>query len=530
MNNMKKFINHLVGKTTTYEGGVGYRMTFKETLAEFFSLGLLNGKFYQVQEEVLEDASMIFEQALNECPEFATKAAIYGATVNSLKLVPTIWLVYLSKLDDKTLFKNAFRKIIRNLNMLHDFMEICRKAKIREGLGRGVKKQVNERLYELLNDYSASRNKGTISEIIKVTRPNFQDEKFQNYMKYVSNGELTFERARVLKDVLNKIECGDIDDYVLNNIKKYKLQLEELKSSFVIFTREDKEKINKRSIYKALYEGLRYAALMLNLVALERIFATKTESVNKYSKRGNFKQEVVIAADIPSEIKKMVSNKINSIEDYRASNMLPFTLLNAERMVVTDDFKHAIHSMMEVSAKETFKLDKDTEMLIGVDTSGSMSVNVSDSLSAIDIATFFGALIKSSHDNSKVCAVATTCKEVKFNDTNIFDMAHDIECTDVGYGTYFESLMNEYEGQKYIILITDSMAADNLENLWINAKKPKGAKLIVWQLAAYKTKISIDPSVIYLAGYSDRLLSLVKNIIESKGNQIDEIEKINIFA
>ncbi len=567
MSNMKKFIDHLSGKTTTYEGGVGYAMSFKESIAEFFSLGLLNGKFYQSQEEVLEDAGSMFERALLECPEFATKAAIYGSTVNSLKLVPTIWLVYLSKLDDKTMFKAAFKKIIRNINLLHDFMEICRKASIREGLGRGVKKAVNERLFDLLNDYSVSRNKGTIAEIAKVTRPKFEDEKFQNYMKYISKGEITFERAKVLKNILDKIENNNITEDVLVNIKKYKLQLEEIKHAFKNFTKEDKEKLEdlsdqmkhakniedieeihkeivklkekelkslskeeKRLIYGALYEGLRYAALMMNLVALERAFATKTDIINKHSVRGNFKQELVLETDIPDELKEIVSNKINSIEDYRKSNILPFTLLNAEKMILTKEFKNAIHSMLETSSGEVFNLDKNTDILVGVDTSGSMTVNVSDSLSAIDIASFFGALIKSSHSISKVCAVADRCEEVKFYKNNIFSMAESIVQTNVGYGTYFESLMEKYTNQKYIILITDSMGADNLEKKWLNAKKLKGAKLIVWQLAVYKTKLSNNPSVIYLSGYSDRLLSLVKNIIENKGNQMEEIEKINIFS
>ncbi|MCL2322804.1 MAG: hypothetical protein FWC47_11960, partial [Oscillospiraceae bacterium] len=312
----------------------------------------------------------------------------------------------------------------------------------------------------------------------------------------------------------------------LENKKKFSL---ENKKESSLESKKELSTENKKLIYGALYENLRYAALMLNLVSLERVFATQTTSVNKYSQRGIFKQEIVIKTDIPSEIINMVCGKINSIEDYRGSNILPFTLLNAEKMVMTEDFKNAIHSMLEVSAKESFNLKEDTSVLVGVDTSSSMSVNVSDSLSAIDVASFFGALIKSSHEASKICAVATTCDKVNFTSSNIFNMAYDIERTDVGYGTYFESIMKEYTDQKYIILITDSMAADDLEKLWINAKKPKGAKLIVWQLAAYKTKISKDPSVIYLAGYSDRLLSLIKSIIESDGNQIDEIEKIDIF-
>ena len=106
MKNIEKVSRMVNGETKTYEGGKAYALSFKEKLAEFFSLGLLNGNFYQSQEEVLKNAREIYERALAECPEFATKAAIYGNNFNSLKLVPTIWLAYLSTLDDKSLFKS----------------------------------------------------------------------------------------------------------------------------------------------------------------------------------------------------------------------------------------------------------------------------------------------------------------------------------------------------------------------------------------------------------------------------------------
>jgi ATP-binding cassette subfamily B protein len=54
------------------------------------------------------------------------------------------------------------------------------------------------------------------------------------------------------------------------------------------------------------------------------------------------------------------------------------------------------------------------------------------------------------------------------------------------------------------------------------------AKLIVWQLQAYHIKLSQDPSVIYIAGFSDRLLAVIKSIIEDTGNQMAEIEKVEL--
>ena len=106
-------------------------------------------------------------------------------------------------------------------------------------------------------------------------------------------------------------------------------------------------------------------------------------------------------------------------------------------------------------------------------------------------------------------------------------MAERIKNTEVGYGTYFEQVMKQYDNEDYVILITDSEQADNLERQFLRKRKA-GAKLIVWQLLPYHTRISKHHDVVYVCGYSDRLLSLVKNIIEGKIGQIEEIEKIKL--
>ena len=90
MTQIQKYADFLNGKTASHEGGTVWKMDLKETVAELFSLGLLNGMFYQSQEDVMKDAAEVFTKALVQCPEFATKAAVYGHTRNSLKLVPLI--------------------------------------------------------------------------------------------------------------------------------------------------------------------------------------------------------------------------------------------------------------------------------------------------------------------------------------------------------------------------------------------------------------------------------------------------------
>jgi 60 kDa SS-A/Ro ribonucleoprotein len=444
-------------------------------------------------------------------------------------------------------------------------MEICRKTPIRKGLGRSVKRAINKRLVELANDYSVSRNKNTIADIIKVARPNNSEERFQNYMRYVSRDELTFERARELKRILEKISRNEIDTDTLETIEKHHFQLEELKHAINNFSAASVEKLTqlseklvaetapekveeilahiaelkqrqvnvldgaaKRALYGALYKGLRYAALILNLVALERVFAVETETVAKYGARGSFTQEQVIKTAIPEAIETMVCEKIRDAAAYRASNMLPFALINAQRMVTTAAFKDAIAGILETCAKKTFVIPADTEILVGVDLSGSMSIPISDSLDARTIGSLMAALLKLSHPTTKVCGVSDNCSLVSFDNDKLFYMAKKIEQSENWGGTELAKLMNEYSGQKYVLIITDSETADDFESRWRQSTKHANAKLIVWQLQPYGIKLSQDPSVIYIAGFSDRLLALIKAIIEDTGNQIAEIEKVEL--
>jgi 60 kDa SS-A/Ro ribonucleoprotein len=132
--------------------------------------------------------------------------------------------------------------------------------------------------------------------------------------------------------------------------------------------------------------------------------------------------------------------------------------------------------------------------------------------------------------NANVFATATITKKVSLNrKTGLLDNARRIASTDVGYGTCFEPLLSDYAGEKYVILITDGQQSDNLEKKWAALKgRPAGSKLIIWHVMGYNNKASARADVVYLKGYSDRLLGILKNIIEDKAGQLDQIETIKL--
>ncbi len=509
----------------THEGGKAYELTFKESVAELFSLGLIKGNFYKDDLEVIENTKEIMLKAFAECPEWATKCAVYGQEFNSLKLVPTIWLVYLSKLNDKTLFEKAFQRIISNPKMLHDFMELTRKGGIRNGMGRSVKRAVNSWLNNKLNEYHATRYKGKLEEVIKTARP-IAGERIQPFVDYIINGnEDAFARASNLKKVVSALNAGRLDSETLLTIREYNLQLEELKHTFGSLTPEQ-----KKAIFEFMLPGLKYNALVSNLVTIERVFALETGKVRKAGEHGAFDQVQVLKTSIPVELVDMVSKRLADQESYRKSRMLPFGLITANSMTITSEWKRAIDSVLHKSGKDVFNVPGNVGVRIGVDTSGSMTGKVTPSLSAVDIASLFGSMVYMSINHANVFATATVTKKVAVNkNDNLFGNARRIASTDVGYGTCFEPLLDNYEGEKYVILITDGQQSDNLEAKWAGLRgRPAGSKLIIWHVMGYNNKVSARTDVVYLKGYSDRLLGVLKNIIEDKAGQLDHIKAISL--
>lgn len=508
-----------------YEGGRGYGLILEEKVAELFSLGLINGNFYQSDIEVIQNTEKIMKEALKNCPLWATKCAIFGSEFNCLKLIPTLWLVYLSTLENKKLFKLAFNRIIKNPKGLHDFMTLVRKSNIRLGMGRSIKSAVNLWINEKLNDYHTTRYRSKLREVIRVSRPKVNN-KIQPYMDYIINGnENAFERAKELKSVINVLKNGEINIENMSKIKEYNIQLEEIKHTFSNLSTND-----KRTIFEYIVPGLKYNTLTSNLVTIERAYASKFKVIRKTNEIGEYSQKEVIKTDIPKELIKVVTSRLSDYSLYRKSRMLPFGLITAYEMTGTKEWKQAINSSLQKSVKDVFEVANDISVRIGVDTSASMGVKITPTLTAVQVASLFGAMVLKSIENTKVYAVATYTKIVKIErGKDLFTIAKKIENTDVGYGTCFEPLLDNYNKEKFVILITDGQQSDNLENMWTLLKnRPYGAKLIIWHVEGYFNKISTRNDVIYLKGYSDRLLSVLKNILEDKGLQIEEIKKVKI--
>jgi 60 kDa SS-A/Ro ribonucleoprotein len=561
--------------TRTREGGRAYTLTLEEKLCHAFTMGFLAGNFYTKEEDVIKLTRDLFNEALKtkEGAEIATKYAVYAAEELGMKFMPTLWLVYVSTLSDKTLFQKAFPRIMgKNVKLVHDFVDLCRNSDIRpggvhsqkvkknqnRGLGQGVKKVINNWAYSVADDYNATRFAGKWEDILRLTRPldkvvtrqkrgQSVEVDLGNLFKYIfqprdKEGKslprrLTFERARVLKDTIeilnDKNRSYEQFQRALNNITAQKLQMDEIKHTFGNLNRNELQ-----AVYMYFVPEMRYAVMVGNLVAIEKAFATRTQRIMKLDPMGSgkyFEQDQVLETNIPKELIAIVAKKLASFEDYKASKMLFFRLLTAHEMTITREWKIALNDVLGKAGKIAFAdLPAGRTIRCSADTSGSMSMSnrqISNTLYAVDVAAYLTAAITLSTPNTEAFATASVTQTVPLYSENLVDCAVRIKQAQVGHGTNFESLLDGYKGEDIVILVTDGEQSDNMERKWQSLKnRPANSKLIIWHVANWTTfnKISNDSSVLYLKGYSDSLLNTLANLITGKAGQPEIVRSIKL--
>lgn len=535
---LKNYLAH-ARRTMTHEGGKAYELTPQEQVLRLFTIGQINGSFYEDTDQVIQAADATLRMALRDMPEFASRAAVYAAEQFGMKALPVLWSVYLSTLPDKTLFERVFPRVVTNPKLAHDFLTLARKGGIRQGMGQGVKRVVNRWLAENLNPVWTTRYAGKLEDVVRVTRPKdteatraylqyilrpptIEDGKFQGY----GGRRLTFSRARTLVQVLADLAANRVTPETLAGIRAERLQLEELKHAF-----GNLDPDAKQAVFLEMVPTLRYAALVSNLVTIERAFATATRTEWVFQAGQRYQQERVVAQAVPGELVQTVTRQLLDLAAYRRSRMLPFALITAAEMTSVPEWRGALSETLQALGADAGLGDLGAgRTLIGVDCSGSMDSLVTRSLSARTVASTFAAMVAMALPGSRVYAVSATAVPAPVDQgARLLDNARRIaERVDPHY-TYLGSLLTAYQGEETVLLITDSQTADNPEDLWAALRnRPEGARLIVWDVVAYNNRISNRPDVFYVQGYSDRVLGLVKSLIQGTGTQMAGVRAIQL--
>lgn len=159
--------------TVNEAGGVAYRRTPQQLLAQLAITGTLSNTFYSTAEVQLDN---IVGAALECDLEYVAKVAIYARKFGHMKDVPAFLVAHLFVHDEfDKYFTTTFRHVIDNGRMLRNFVQVIRSNALeRRSFGSRGKRAIqeyllNRPLHRLLNESVGQTP--SLSDIIKMVHP-----------------------------------------------------------------------------------------------------------------------------------------------------------------------------------------------------------------------------------------------------------------------------------------------------------------------------------------------------------------------
>ena len=120
-------------------GGLAYKLSLKQALAQYAATGCFNHTFYADAAEQLEN---VLALAAAVDAEFVAKAAVYTRVKGFMKDMPA-FLVAILSVKYKEMFERVFPRVIDNGKMLRNFVQIMRSGAVgRKSLGSLPKRMV----------------------------------------------------------------------------------------------------------------------------------------------------------------------------------------------------------------------------------------------------------------------------------------------------------------------------------------------------------------------------------------------------
>ena len=190
-------------------GGLAYKLSPKQALAQYAATGCFNHTFYADAAEQLENVLALANEV---DAEFVAKAAVYTREKGFMKDMPA-FLVAILSVKDKELFERVFPRVIDNGKMLRNFVQIMRSGAVgRKSLGSLPKRLVREwfekRSAEQIFRQSVGQSP-SIADILKMVHPKPTDAQREALFGYFIGREIDADKLPELVKRFERFKSGD---------------------------------------------------------------------------------------------------------------------------------------------------------------------------------------------------------------------------------------------------------------------------------------------------------------------------------
>ena len=363
-------------------GGLAYRLSAEQALAQYAVTGCLNATFYASAETQLDTVLALCDQV---APEFVAKTAIYARQQGYMKDLPALLTAWLS-VNGLQYLPTVFEQVIDNGKMLRNFVQIMRSGVIgRKSLGSAAKKRVQQWLSERSAEQLVNAMVGqdpSLADVIKMVHPKPADAAREALYAYLIGKPCD---AALLPQVLK--------DYAAFKAGQ---QQEVPKIPFQLLTALD--------LTPQQWVG----------IACQAPWQMTRMNLNTFARQGVFKV---------GGMKEQIAERLRNPALIGKARAFPYQLLNAYYNCadgVPEQVRTALHDAMELALSNVPKIQG--KVYVMVDVSGSMQWPVTgyrrgatSTVRCIDVAALVGAAVLAKNPQAEIWPFDTRLHWHKLN-------------------------------------------------------------------------------------------------------------------
>lgn len=366
-------------------GGVAYRRTAEQQLAQYAAVGCFGSTFYSNADEQLV---AVLARCNEVSAEFIAQTALFARQQAHMKDMPALLVAVLS-VKSPGLMAEVFERVIDKPKMLRNFVQIMRSGVVgRRSLGT-LPKRLVEQWFESRSDeqlfYGSVGNDPSLADVIKMVHPKPLTETRQALFQYLLGRKPSidqlplivqqYERCKRRKRA-DKHPAPDVPMQMLTSLK---LELSDWLS-----------------------------------IARNASWQTTRMNLNTFERHGVFKN---------AEMVDLIAKRLSNVREIERAKVFPYQLLSAYLNVSPSmpiEIRESLQDAMEIAISNVPHVEG--KVFVLPDVSGSMHSSITgerdgatSKVRCIDVAALVAAAILRRNPKAEVVPFATDVIQCKLN-------------------------------------------------------------------------------------------------------------------
>lgn len=506
--------------TRNEAGGLAYRKSPEQALAQYAVTGCFNGTFYANAAEQLDAVLELCEQA---SPEFIARTALYSRQHGNMKDMPALLCAVLS-VKGPGLLAEVFDRVINNPKMLRNFVQMMRSGIVgRKSLGTLPKRLILQWLENRTDKQlfiGSIGNDPSLADVIRMVHPKPKTESRSALYSYLIGRDINKEHLPELVMQYEKFK---------RNTNPGKVAVPDVPFQMLTalpLTTKD---------WKQIARNASWTMIRMNL--------------NTFKRHNVFDDQEMI---------KVIANRLRNPRKIEEAKVFPYQLM-AAYMNIADEvptaIREALQDAMEVSIKNVPRVTG--KVYVFPDVSGSMHSPVTghragstSKVRCIDVAALVAAAILRKNPEAEVIPFESKIVNCRLNPRDsVMTNAKVLSSLPAG-GTNCSAPLEHLNRIKakgdLLIYVSDNESwldspnygwcggnATATMNAWTNFKKRnRRAKMMCIDIQPNATSQATErDDIINVGGFSDQVFKLIADVARgefTENHWVNEIAKMRL--